>query len=80
MSEPTEEPVVLTAPASDASGDPDTPPGQIEHPAVPTPADAIDHDQPEGATPAVAEQPDDAKAQPGYPSMLLPPGAYIVTD
>lgn len=74
MSEPThDEPVVINAPASEASGE-NAPTGQIEHPAVPTPADAIDHEP--DATPAVADA-GDVEAQPGHPSSLLPPGAYF---
>lgn len=82
MSEPTEQqPVVLDAPAADGltSDHSDVPAGQIEHPDVPTPADAIEHDQPE-ATPAVAEADDHPEVTPGYPSMLLPPGAYFEID
>lgn len=81
MPQPTEQPVVLDAPAADGADDwaEETPPGQIEHPDVPTPADAIDQDQPEDTPAAVAEN-DDPHVAPGYPSTILPPGAYFEVE
>jgi len=59
------------------------PKGQIEDPDVPTPADAIELDPSESATPAVAN--DDwpeasADVPSGTPGTLLPPGAYVSYD
>jgi hypothetical protein len=75
MPESAEQPVVLDVPATDPPAE-TAPAGQIDHPDVPTPADAIDQDPPEDI-PAVARHAAVEDVTPGSTATILPPGAYF---